>query len=381
MLLDIEKLVYGGDGLARSEGHVVLAPFVLPGEQVEAETERAKNDLLRGRVTTIYEASPERVQAPCPYFQHCGGCHYQHARYKYQLDQKQAILREVLRRVGKILYEGEIEIVSGEPWHYRNRIQLHIENGAVGYYELGSHRLCPIESCPISSPRLNEAIAALSRDLPAIPPFRAAVELFTNETDLQVAAPAAIPDAARMMLDRLGTRGTIEYAGFRVSGGSFFQVNRFLIDRLVEVAAGDAEGNVALDLYAGVGLFSRSLGSRFARVIAVESGTSAYRDLRHNVVGIEAVHGLAEAYLAKLLERPDFIIADPPRAGLGKQAVSELVRIRAAEIRIVSCDPATLARDLMGLVDGGYTIESVALLDLFPHTYHIETAVRLRMKS
>jgi 23S rRNA (uracil1939-C5)-methyltransferase len=379
VLLNIEKLVYGGDGLARADGRVVLMPFVLPGEQVEAETGRTKNDLLRGRATEIQTASAQRVAAPCAYFRRCGGCHYQHATYEYQLDQKRSILHEALRRVGKIEYDGEIEIVSGEPWGYRNRAHLHIEKGAVGYFEFGSHRLCPIEQCPISSPRLNEAIAMLRSELPKLAPFSADVELFTNETDVQVALVSDdAPHAARVLLGHLGTREPIEYAGFRVSRGAFFQVNRFLIDRLVEAAAGSVEGSMAVDLYAGVGLFARALRKSFARVLAVEAGARAHRDLKFNAPEVEAIHATAEQYLTELRETPGLILADPPRAGLGKQTVAELARIRPPQLRIVSCDPATLARDLRGLLDSGYAVERFTLVDLFPQTYHIESVVHLK---
>jgi 23S rRNA (uracil1939-C5)-methyltransferase len=383
VLLNIEKLVYGGDGLARVDGRVVLAPFVLPGELVEAETGRAKNDLLRGRTTAIQTASEYRVAPPCEYFQRCGGCHYQHAAYEYQLEQKSLILREALRRVGKIEYDGEIEIVSGEPWQYRNRAQLHIESGSAGYFEAGSHRLCPIQHCPISSPRLNDAMVDLASELPRLAPFSADVELFTNETDVQVlasgSAPKSVPRGARELFRQLGTRDPIEYAGFRVSPAAFFQVNRFLIDRLVERATGEAEGGLAIDLYAGVGLFSRALKGRFARVLAVEAGDTAHRDLQFNVPDVEAIHTTAGRFLTELRETPQLIVADPPRAGLGKEAVSELARVRPPMLRIVSCDPATLARDLRGLIHGGYAVERVTLVDLFPQTFHIETVVHLRI--
>ncbi len=117
----------------------------------------SKNDLFRGRVLELIAPSPSRVTAPCPYFQRCGGCQYQHLDYAVQLEQKRAILREVLRRVGKIEVAGEIDVIAGEPWQYRNRIQLHIERGAVGYFEHGSHKLCAIDHCPIASPALNDA--------------------------------------------------------------------------------------------------------------------------------------------------------------------------------------------------------------------------------
>jgi 23S rRNA (uracil1939-C5)-methyltransferase len=382
VLLKIEKLVYGGDGLARADGRVVLLPFVLPGEQVEAETGRAKNDLLRGRATEIQTASEHRIAPRCEYFERCGGCHYQHAAYEYQLQQKGLILREALRRVGKIEYDREIEIVSSEPWQYRNRVQLHIENGSVGYFEAGSHRLCAIHHCPISSPKLNQAIATLATEAPRLAPFSADVELFTNEKDVQVlasgSASKSVPRAARELFRQLATTDQIEYGGFLVSPGSFFQVNRFLIDGLVELAMGESEGGLAIDLYAGVGLFSRALQARFARVLAVETGDSAHRDLQFNVPDAEAIHTTAGRFLTGLRETPELIVADPPRAGLGKEAVLELARLHPPVLRIVSCDPATLARDLRGLLDSGYALERLAMIDLFPQTFHIETVTELR---
>ena len=379
MRLNIEKLVYGGDGLARSEGRVVLLPFVLPQEEVEAAVERAKNDLLRGHVTEVLTRSPLRVQPHCPYFYRCGGCQYQHMTYEAQLEQKRSILREVLRRVGKIDYDGEIEVIAGEPWQYRNRAQLRIENAAIGYFEFGSHHLCPIDHCPISSPKLNEVIGALSRELPKLPRFTTELELFTNETEVQFLTSDRVPPAARALFDVFGTTAPITYSGFRVSRNSFFQVNRFLVERLVEAALVGSEGEHAIDLYAGVGLFSRTLAAHFARVTAVEAAASAHRDLQFNVPAAIAIHATAEEYLKEVGEPPAVILADPPRSGLGKQTVAEFIRIRAPQLRIVSCDPATLARDLRALVAGGYRIDSVTLVDLFPQTFHLETVVGLSL--
>jgi 23S rRNA (uracil1939-C5)-methyltransferase len=379
--LRIEKLVYGGDGLARSDAGVVLTPFVLPGELVHADVARAKNDLLRAAVVEIAEPAPGRVAPPCPYFSRCGGCQYQHATYEFQVETKRSILREVLRRTGKIEFEGDIPAVTGEPWGYRNRTQLHVEKGEIGYYEAGSHRLCAIERCPISSPKLNEAIATLSRDLPRYPHFGARLELFTNETDIQVHLLDPVPYTARTLFDSLGPTGAIEYGEFRVSRNSFFQVNRFLGEKLVETVLGNATGETALDLYAGVGLFSLALARRFGSVTAVESGVSAHRDLEFNAsragLKIDARRANAEDYLASLDRAPDWMVLDPPRSGLGRPIVNELLRLKAREVVIVSCDPSTLARDLRPLLDGGYKIESITLVDLFPQTYHLETVTRL----
>jgi 23S rRNA (uracil1939-C5)-methyltransferase len=369
--LTIEKLVYGGEGLARLESKVVLVPFVLPGEVVSVEIERAKNDLWRGRLIEVLQPSPLRIAPGCPYFQRCGGCQYQHIDYPAQLEQKREILREVLQRVGKIEFAGEIGVISGEPWQYRNRVQLHMEGGKVGYFAQGSRELVAIDHCPIASPKLNETIGKINAGQAA-----AALELFTNETDVQVNVIDRVPRSALSALASLGVTTPIVSEGFQVSRNSFFQVNRFLIDSLVQCALRNAEGDWAVDLYAGVGLFATKLAERFGKVTAVESGSSSFRDLTHNF-SQAAVHANVEDYLGSLRETPDFILADPPRAGLGKVVVKELARIRAPRLTIVSCDPATLARDLQGLTPEDYRIQNITLVDLFPQTFHLETVVEL----
>src|SRR5271165_1682190 len=365
-LLRIEKLVYGGDALARYEGQIVLTPFVLPEELAEVETRRAKGDMLRGSAARVIEASPHRVQPACEYFANCGGCHYQHAKYEYQVEQKQAILRETLRRLGGFEYEAEINTISGEPWGYRNRIQLHFDQRLkMGFRRAESHELCPIKRCPISSPKLNEVIAILQQAVARRewPDFLRSLEVFTNETDVQLhIVESNRPVAARFFTWCAGilpgfVPGALEYnaAGhrFRISRGSFFQVNRHLVDALVdEVVGKGVEGisRTAIDLYAGVGLFSLPLASRFERVIAVERGGTATRDLEWNAGqlkgNVEAVQSASEDYLRGVSATPDRIMADPPRAGLGKEATEQLLRIEAPRLVIVSCDPATLARDL-----------------------------------
>lgn len=380
--LRIEKLVYGGEGLARPDGRVVLTPYVLPGEMVRATVRRAKNDLFRGTPEEIVQPAPQRVQPPCPYFTRCGGCHLQHTSYEHQVEQKRLILLEVLRRVGRIEFDRPVELATADPLHYRNRTQLHIHKGTVGYFAAGSHFVIAIDQCPISSPRLNEAIGTLVQTLPDYRGFEAKVELFTNETQIQVNVLDRIPLAVRPLFDALGSSEPIEYDGFRVSRNSFFQVNRFLVNRLVELALGDVSGSTAVDLYAGVGLFARAMIARFEKVSAIEPGASAYRDLQHNLQDkASVIQQTAEDYLASLSTAPEWVLADPPRAGLGKIATRELLRLIPARLTIVSCDPATLARDLRILLDGGYKIVRLAMADLFPQTYHLETVVELGRRS
>lgn len=392
----MEKLVYGGQGLARAEGKVVLAPFVLPGERARVAPERETASLIHARLVEVLEPAAERVAPECPHFMRCGGCHYQHAGYEFQLAQKQAVLAEVFRRVAKTEISA-IRVVAGPPFAYRNRTQWHIAGGRIGYHEAGSHRLCPIERCPISSPKLNEALGALRRMIrqPRFPQFIRSLEIFTDEEQVQInIRETAGQRVARTFFEWCAARiagrhvAALDYAAagetYRVSPQSFFQTNRFLIDRLVETALEGAEGRFAVDLYAGVGLFSLPLARRFPRVEAVESARSAARDLVFNAAraGLELTvrQDSAARYLAGLAEAPDLVLADPPRAGLGPEVVRQLVRLKPPRLVVVSCDPATLARDIQALLGGGYEIERIAIVDLFPQTYHIETVAHLRLR-
>jgi 23S rRNA (uracil1939-C5)-methyltransferase len=391
--VEVEKLVYGGEGLGRVDGQVLLTPYVLPGERVVVSPQRVNSGLLRGSLVEIAEAAPRRITPRCEYFANCGGCQYQHADYALQLEQKQLILRETLQRVGRIHYDGEIRVLSAEPWHYRNRIQLHFAEGKSGFHKAGSHDLCSIDHCPISSPLLNEVIAKLQTAVRQSqwPQFVRSIELFTNETELQlIIQDSARPVAARFFewcgsfLPPLAPGALDYHAGryvYRVSRGSFFQVNRFLINALVDEVLGDASGEHAVDLYAGVGLFSLPLAQRFKRVDAVERNGPAYRDLEWNArqaAAIRPAKASAEAFLSALSDKPDLIVADPPRSGSGRDATIELLRVAAPKLTIVSCDPATLARDLRKLLDR-YRIAKLCLVDLFPQTYHFEVVARLEI--
>lgn len=391
--INVEKLVYGGRGLARIDGQVVLAPWLLPGETARVEVMRTHPGMLEAEPRDLIVRSPQRVEPGCPYFATCGGCAYQHAAYEYQLELKQAILREVLARVGKFSPPGEVAIVSGPPWEYRNRSQFHIANSRIGYLEAGTHRPCPVTVCPISSPKINETLTtliAMMRDR-RFPRFVRSLELFTNESEVQVNVLETERPLAREFFDWCAERitganaGYIECAAagenFRVGYRSFFQVNRYLLDRLVETALEGAEGESALDLYAGVGLFSLAMARRFRRVAAVEASAASHRDLEFNAqragLAIDARHSGVEQFLSVLEQAPDFVLADPPRAGLGSRVTRELLRLKPRILMIVSCDPATLARDLATLTGGGYRIEAMTLADLFPQTWHLETVTRL----
>lgn len=376
--------------MSRGPEGVVLVPFTLAGETITADVGPLEKGVRRGHLAAVETPSPDRVAPECPYFGRCGGCHYQHAAYPSQLDIKRAILAETLQRFGKITPSEPVDIIAGEPWRYRNRIQLHFQDGRMGFRAARSHRLIEIDHCPISSPRLNECIAKLSAMTRQSrwPKFLKMLELFTNEEAVQLNVIETGQPVARRFFDWCAAElpsfemGPLNYAAasgvFRVTKGSFFQVNRFLIDRLVEEVVAGESGQTALDLYAGVGLFSLPLSSRFEQVIAVESGSGAVHDLEVNAPAVKAVRSSVDPFLETYQGPCDLVVADPPRTGLGKLAIKRLLALSPQRIVIVACDPATLARDLTPLLAGGYAIEKLVLIDLFPQTYHLETVAKLK---
>ena len=390
-------MVYGGEGLSRVNGEVVLTPFVLPGESVETERAESRQKVQRARLVHVETPSPNRIEPLCPVFERCGGCQYQHADYAAELAFKRDILAETLRRVGRIEFDpARIAVEAAEPFGYRNRVQVLIEDGRLGYREMQSRRMVAIRECPISSPKINELIVILNRLVrdPRWPRFSMQLEIFTDERRVQWNLMESERPVARRFFEWLEEEvpetvsGALDYPVtpdlFRVGGSAFFQVNRFLLPRMAELALGDARGDSAWDLYAGVGLFSIPLARRFARVTAVESGRAAIADLAENAlraeVKVETVEDQAEAFLAAGNGTPDFVLADPPRAGLGKQATAKLAALRPAILVIVACDPATLARDLAALLPA-YEIHKLMLVDLFPRTFHIETIATLRRRD
>lgn len=423
MQLHIEKLIYGGDGLARlpadehGKGKAVFMPFVLEGETVEAEIVEQKPGFARARAGTIVNRSPHRVDAGCPYFQQCGGCQYQHIDYEHQIATKAAILRENLHRIAKIELETELVTHPSPPWNYRNRTRLKAQADShfvVGYYRFNSHQLQPIEQCPISSPLINRAIAALAGQKAAEwQKFIRDIELFANSDDTRLLVEVDAPEIrdgavvakelqgllleiAGVVVFRSDARSRerkqialcgdthlqyrVEDDEYRVSAGAFFQVNRHQIARLVGLVTQGLRGEHALDLYAGVGLFSTVLSKSFAQVTAVEPSPTAHSDLLYNSPSnVKAVRATTEQFLkdAGARLRPNLVVVDPPRSGLGEMVVRKLAGMEVGKIVYVSCDPATLSRDLAGLLKAGYRVQQAQVVDLFPQTYHIESVFHL----
>ena len=426
MKLQIEKAIYGGAGLARAEGKAVFVPFTLPGEVVEAHIVEDRGSYANAELDTVLEASSDRVAASCLYFGECGGCHYQHAGYVAQVEMKVRILRESLERA-HLIDIPPIFAVQGQSLGYRNRIRLHVDRASsmLCYKRRGSHANLAVTECPIAAPVLQEALKTVQEQASdwRLGEWFSEVELFADadqstvlvalwsgrgrseaDRDLKrlwpqlVEAIPKVKGAAVFSTERGKAQGTmLAHAGqqaltyraagedYRVSLGSFFQVNRFLVDPLVELVVMDRSGEVAWDLYAGVGLFARVLAKRFKKVVTVEAAASSVRDLRVNLEG--GAHRVAATSTLEFLRKarsdgqrkPDFVVVDPPRAGLGKEITALLKDVRPAHITYVSCDPATLSRDLKSLLDSGYQLTKLHMVDLFPQTFHLESVAMLSL--
>jgi 23S rRNA (uracil1939-C5)-methyltransferase len=429
--LSIEKMIYGGDGLAHADGNTVFVPYVLPSEQVRASVRTRKKKLIHANLVEVETPSALRIQPACPHFRVCGGCHYQHIEINEQVRLKKEILRETLSRLGGVQWAGAIQEHIAQPYGYRNRAQWAFRDAmprAFGYFLPESAHILPLDQCPVLSPRLAETFGQLQEMARnnSVSPGVLEVEAFADGDDEKIALniaferftkppkalaaefKAALPAlTSLLMLDQSKNRFELDGPGhliqkaggfaFKVNHLSFFQVNRFLIEDLLQTVVGGAKGGYALDLYAGVGFFTLPLTRTFSRVVSVDANLSAVRDLRQNaeVAGAEVVseNEHTEEFLKKNQETPDLVILDPPRAGLGAAAAILLGNLGAPDIAYLSCDPSTLARDLSILVGTArkpgtaastkhkYAVREVHLFDLFPQTFHIETLVRLRRES
>jgi 23S rRNA (uracil1939-C5)-methyltransferase len=400
MKLRIEKAIYGGDGLARdADGKTIFIPGALPGELVEATVVEDKRSYAQSRLDSVLEPATERIRPHCEYVPRCGGCHYQHAEYPYQLQMKLQILRETLSRA-RLTVPEKIGTIAGPPWGYRNRIRLHTMKSALAYRQRGSNHLLPVSHCPLAAPLLQEVIPVIARS--GIDQLCDEVELFTNGEQLllnlipgphkrggclsnfsaqlqaQLPALAGAGLAGEIWGESFVTYTVAEHA-YRVSVGSFFQVNRFVLPELLQLAiAWSGSGKLAWDLYSGVGLFAKALA--YEHVTAVESAGSSAGDLQHNLAGKAARvvrSGTHEFLRRSVKDRPELVLVDPPRAGMGKETCALMVNVGPASIAYISCDPATLARDLQSL-SPHYSIEAMHLVDLFPQTFHMETVTFLR---
>lgn len=377
--LHIDRLAAGGDGVGRApDGRAVFVPFTAPGDRARVRLVETRARFARGEVVTLLEASPQRTDPLCEVFGSCGGCAWQHVRYDAQLEAKRGILEDALERVGHLSPEQPVRVTpSPSEYGYRGRTRLVTKNGRVGYRRRRSHAICAVRRCPVLMPALDGALAELADH----PPQE------TSEWELIAGADGSARSVALTRPLPKEPSVTLSVAGdaFRVSPGVFVQANGLLLDELarcVHEAAG--RGGLALELFCGAGFLTLGLARRFERVIAVESEGRAVEDLQRNLAAaglanVEVVGGRAEHILDDCLgERvPDLVVLDPPRVGLPPELVDAVADTLPHRIVYVSCDPATLARDLARFVGHGYRLQRVQGIDLFPQTPHVEAVATL----
>lgn len=374
-------IVFGGASLARLEdGRVVLLSYAVPGELVEATIERVHPDYLEAVTCRVIEPSPDRVEPRCPLFGECGGCQLQHMSYEAQLNAKEAIVREQLQRIGG-LDPALVRPIAGaaDPWGYRNHLRLSCGKkwGDVGFISRRGRGLLKVEHCDIAEPWVNEVLPLLQGRAAGLHQLQVR---YSRATGSWLIWP---------QLDGIGLptgqkRYTEELAGrrFEVSAASFFQVNHAQAEEMVRLVgeALPSSGQVLVDAFAGVGTFAAIFAPRFRRVVAIEESVAAVRNAARNVAGIpgvELVTGKVEDVLPQLGTPPDAIILDPPRPGCHASVLEAIAAFGCRAVVYVSCNPATLARDLRVLGERGYTIDHVTPIDMFPQTGHIECVARL----
>jgi 23S rRNA (uracil1939-C5)-methyltransferase len=405
--LELTDMAHGGTALGRHEGRVIFVPYAIPGEVVRVRLSEAHTRWARADLVEVLQPSTHRVEPPCPYFGQgrCGGCQFQHIDYEGQVMFKREVVIDHLHRLGKLEVGVEEGIGAADPWGYRNKVQFHVtDEGLLGFLTADTHNILPVEDCLIIDPLLDEMWTAFDMRWPEI--YRLslrcgsatgdrmaifeleAYEDFDIEVDFAVSCVLLTPDGEALVL--MGAPSLVEYVAnreYRISAGSFFQVNTAGAEALVALVRDllqPAGSDTLLDLYCGVGLFGLALAGEVGRVIGVESDASAAADFLANARGLEQVNlveGKAQAVLGSVEEPVDLVVLDPPRAGAGERAVGEIARLGPRRIAYVSCDPATLARDARHLVDAGYRLEVVQPVDLFPQTFHIESVSLLVRKE
>jgi 23S rRNA (uracil1939-C5)-methyltransferase len=428
----IERLLPGGVGLAHADGLTVFVSLAAPGDVARVKIDRISGKVAFASIVEVIEPSSVRIDPPCPYFGLCGGCDFQQLSYEAQLHAKVEIIRDCLHRIAKIEVPLEIPIhASPKPWQYRARAtwQFDRSTNRLGYFIRGSNDVCDVEYCAVLVPELQQTLEQLRNEIPSgLLPKHIDAVAGDDAVSVAVRSPEVSGSNAPTIRRRIGDET------YHFSAEGFFQVNHDLLEPLIEAALTGAKGETAIDLYCGVGLFTVPLARRFARVIGVEANPLATDFARRNLdfarprsrgisptvkegseVNDDTNPGTAQTFTddklkfveqigtddklkfveqivtarvgdwlrqhSSSLGNVDFLLLDPPRTGAENKDIAGILALRPKQISYVSCDPATLARDLKKLIAGGYSLDSVTAFDMFPQTHHVETVARLSATS
>ncbi len=417
--LSIEKIVYGGYGLAKHKDKVVLVRYSAPKELVDARVIKSKRNYDEAQVEKVIIPSNYRREALCPHYGVCGGCQLQHIDRESQIASKEDILLETLERVGGL---RDIELLdsvySPQETGYRIKVQFKVKNGAVGFYRWGEREVVDVKECPIAHTKINRLLPSLKecarqvQELQEIHVFYSPTEdkhlvKFITPTPIEremirYMKENLLPNSVVGVGDYSRLRGFLrrrywigtEYLfvevdrwKFRVSADSFFQVNHTIWKDFIDAVLDGVSYRKALDLHCGVGFFTLPLSEKGNFIEGSDSNPSAIRDAEYNAKinqrdNVVFVRSDAYRHLKNRGgEVIDLVLLDPPRSGLDKNELEILSKNKPERITYVSCDPSTLARDLKFLVGKGYVLEGVRLVDMFPQTYHIESVAYLRVQE
>ncbi len=368
LCLTIEKLVPGGDGLARHEGQVVLVPSVLPAEVIEVEITEDKKQYLRALPLKILKSSPARVKPPCPIYNDCGGCHWQHIEYGEQLQLKKQIIKDAFSRTGK-LELPDFEIVQSSPWGYRNRAQLQVnaKEKKLGFMRRKTIDIIEVEHCAVLAPAINNLLKEKPSSITSGKSSK--VHLFSTTTG-QLSTGHEI-----VKLKLLGK--SIEF-----DNRCFFQSNLSLLETFIQHALQDLKGETAVDLYSGVGLFALFLADNFKRCILVEENSHSLKFAKKNLQGKQAEFfplSVEKFFGGQQLPECDVVVVDPPRNGISQSAKKALLAAKPKKLVYVSCNPVTQARDSRDILAAGYKMDSFKAFDFYPQTFHIETVQKFSL--
>jgi 23S rRNA (uracil1939-C5)-methyltransferase len=390
----IEKIVHGGFGLSRTDEGVIFVEGTMPGETVEAVIDAGSRTggALLATCATVVKPSPHRRLPVCPLYGTCGGCDWQHMAYDAQLSIKEGIFRESLVRIGRIADIPSITVIASPEQGYRRRVQFKIDpaNKKAGFFRKKSNEVVELSYCPLLCEPLNGLLGALPSLFGRLAPGTHEFKAIAGDPSCCTAEKTQVPvlASAPVIPGVTGPRTMIRCGlyVFPVSGGGFFQGNRFLAPQLGQLAAEWCGGKMFLDLYGGSGFFSVYAASKFTKGILVETEedhlTMARETFRRNgITSVTAEKSTARDFLQRMVSHKskiDCCIVDPPRTGLERGVAQDLSRIGPPSILSVSCDPATQARDAGFLINKcGYHCEKAALFDLYPQTHHLETVLLL----
>ncbi|MFC2028768.1 class I SAM-dependent RNA methyltransferase [Chloroflexota bacterium] len=399
----LDKMTHGGDAMGRlPDSRAVFVPYAIPGEHVRLRLVQEKRRFARAELLDVLDPSPLRIIPRCPHFGECGGCQFQHISYPFQIETKAAILVDQLDRIGHVS-KPPLQVIqpSHQEWDYRNHIQFHLDvMGRLGYLAPRSRQVVPISECHLPEEPLNALWPQL--EFEAQTGVKRISLRLGEEQEILVVLEGDSPETPILELES-GISVIHQYQGehlvlagedhifvrvqpslsateriFKVSAGSFFQVNTKMAAALVDHLLQNLpeKMDTLLDVYCGVGLFSAFLAPRVSRLVAVELSESACDDFVHNLDEFEHVElyqADAGMVLPSIQVKPEVVLVDPPRSGLQPAVLDAILEMDPESIAYISCDPATLSRDAARLVKGGYALQKITPFDLFPQTHHIES--------